>query len=216
MFCSTTISPIQAASPSPRNSEQMRKPHRVQDHDPDRAPLDRDVERLVVRVPDHLRRRQHRRPGRRRLEQPSRRTRAVADDGRLGKEPQRLLRRIRAASPIDVGLVEFLVDPVIPREPVRRRLQLRRRHPRQRTEHDRPQQDDVGSPFQVRHREHRKHDGQRHQRRARHDDERHVDDKIRRNDVSNSACQTFPSRSSVMIGKASTTVHNENSWLWSI
>jgi hypothetical protein len=34
--------------------------------------------------------------------------------------------------------------------------------------------------------------------------------------VSSSACRTFPSRSSVMIGKASTTVHNTNSWLWSI
>jgi len=34
--------------------------------------------------------------------------------------------------------------------------------------------------------------------------------------VSNNACRIFPSRSNVMMGKASTTVHNTNSWLWSI
>ena len=34
--------------------------------------------------------------------------------------------------------------------------------------------------------------------------------------VSNNACRIFPSRSSVMMGKASTTAHSTNSWLWAM
>jgi len=64
-------------------------------------------------------------------------------------------------------LVEFLVDPIVSRELVGRRLQMRRQRPGQRAEHDGgDEQQHVGPPFQMRHREHGEHHRQRDQRSA--------------------------------------------------
>ena len=54
IFCTTTSRPIQLAKPVAAEQEQVQEPHRVQHNDADNAPLHRDVERLVVRIADHL------------------------------------------------------------------------------------------------------------------------------------------------------------------
>ena len=73
-------------------------------------------------------------------------------------------------------LVPFLIELIIPQKRRRGSAQMRRRcpgHPRQRSRH--AGDDDNASPFQVKQREHRKHDRHGNQRRSRNDDKHHVD-----------------------------------------
>ena len=54
MFCTTTSSPIQATSPSPRNSSRCASHIAYKQDDPDNTPLHRNVQRLVVWIADDL------------------------------------------------------------------------------------------------------------------------------------------------------------------
>src|ERR1035437_5845 len=70
--------------------QQMKPPHRIQHDDPDQAPLDRDIQRLVMGVPDDFRGSADLARGGL-LKKPTCRSGTVSNDRRLGKEPQRLL-----------------------------------------------------------------------------------------------------------------------------
>ncbi len=52
-FCATTSKPIQLARAGAAKHQDVRQPHRVEHDDAERAPLDRDIERLVMRIGKH-------------------------------------------------------------------------------------------------------------------------------------------------------------------
>ena len=110
------------------------------------------------------------------------RARPVADDRRLGKEAAAIFARYSSRSPTDVGRLFRLVELIVPDKGVGRLPQLRRRRESQAPAmHDHhAENDQAGSPFQMKQREHGQHDRDRDHRRSRDDDERHVDDEAER------------------------------------
>ena len=106
----------------------------------------------------------------------------MADDRRLGKEPQRLLPEFEP-QPDRCRLIEFLVEPVVPSKRLRGLAQRRRGLPGHGGEcGPHTQNDDNAAPPQMQQCKYREHDRHRNQRCARHHQKRHVDEEAEGDD----------------------------------
>ena len=104
MFCSHDHQSDPGRQALAAEQHQMDQPHRIQQDDTDRAPLDGDVQGLVVRIGDDLATGADvAGAGHGLFEQPLRRTGAVADQRRLAKNLSDFCQNC-SRMPIDVGV----------------------------------------------------------------------------------------------------------------
>ena len=159
----------------------VQNPDRIEDDDADDAPLHGNVQRLVMRVADHLGGGQVLTAGRcDALEQSARRAGAVPHDRRLREEAEGLSPEFQPQAGRG-RLAPFLVAGVVAHERVGGLAQLRRGLPGDSGARKQSDGDDRdAAPSQVQQREHAEQDRDGDERGARHHHESHVDEEAER------------------------------------